>query len=645
MRRFLSFILVAGLVAGATVALASASSTSKRVSPETAYPWLPAGTTPAGTADNNWQYSNGDLGSTDYSLLKEINTSNVSKLHMVWQASFNGPGYNGLIEGAPIVVSGKGKNLPLENGTMFLSANKGMVALDPTSGKTLWTYQGPPGSSATQATFGGASSRTEAYGKGLVFTGQQDGSITALNAKTGAPVWTAQVSAVGTYAGHTSLTSPATNFWDDGKDGLVFAGPNYGDAPMRGHLDAYNAKTGDLVWRFFTTPDPSQFPYILSWANPAEAATGGGATWSNFAVDPQLGDVYVGVGNVYPETGRQPGKSLWSDSMIALDVRTGALRWYYQTVHHDEWDYDVSNPPVTFRGLVGGKRVPILAFGGKNGYLYELNARNGHPIFPIPEVPVPDLNGGKGAALNNTWPTQPEPTGGAGQLIPHCPTAAWISTALFQGGPLVAPNGTSVVPTCPFAPPYSDKYLSWGPSFWGGVDYERDSYNPLTNDFLVCANTNTIAVENLSATDWHQSVISTGQTPTAGQSATVSAINMGTNKMHWQINWMANKEGGCYSGILSTAGGLVFVGSRGDTSRGPVANLPAGAPPWGGFLYALDAKTGATLWSWQAPDYINAPPMTYTVNGKQYIADYVMGPVPTSAASTGKRDLLTIFSL
>src|SRR5207248_326345 len=129
--------------------------------------------------------------------------------------------------------------------------------------------------------------------------------------------------------------------------------------------------------------------------------------------------------------------------------------------------------------------VPILAFGGKNGYLYELNAKNGHPIFPIPEVPVPDLNGGKGAALNNTWPTQPEPTGAAGQLIPHCPTADFVSTALFNGGPLVAPNGTSIVPTCPYAPPYNDKYLAWGPSFWGGVDYERDSYNPLTNDFLV----------------------------------------------------------------------------------------------------------------------------------------------------------------
>jgi quinohemoprotein ethanol dehydrogenase len=649
MRKLFVLFVAAGLAAAVLVALASAArgtAGAKKITPgaEAGYPWLPPGTTPAGTSTNNWQYPGGDLGQTNYSLLKQINTSNVSKLKIAWQASFDGPTYGGNIQGAPIVVSGKGKNLPLEGATMFLSANAGMLALNPLTGAVLWTYKGPPTVNGSAATFAGSSARTEAYGNGMVFSGQQDGSIVALNSKTGAPIWTAQVSGAGVFAGHSSLVSPATVFYDDGKDGLVFAGPNAGDAPMRGHLDAYNAKTGVLAWRWWTTPDPNQFPYILSWANPAEAALGGSATWSSFAVDPQLHNVYFGTGNVYPYTGRAAGKDLWSSSMIAADVETGALRWYYQTVHHDEWDYDLSNPPSVFRALVNGKRVPVVAFGGKNGYLYELNAKSGHPIFPIPEVPVPDLNGGKGAALNNTWPTQPEPQGAAGQLVPHCLTADFVSTAL-GGGPLIAPNGTPIIPTCPFAPSWYDAYYAWGPTYWGGVDYQRDSYSPQTNDFYVCSTTTMIAVENRSPTDWHQLTLGVQQQPTYGQSGNMSAVNMGTNKMDWQVHWNADKDGGCYSGVLSTAGGLVFVGSRGDGSRGAVATLPAGSAPWGGYLHAYDAKTGNELWSWQAPDYINAPPMTYVVNGKQYLAEYVMGPVPASPLSTGKRDLLTVFSL
>src|SRR5436190_19176250 len=132
MYKLSSFLLATGLVAATAVALASASSATshaKSVSPETGYPWLPLGGISAGTATNNWEYPQGDLAHTNYSALKQINTGNVSGLKVAWQASFNGPTYNGGIEGAPIVVSGAGKNLPLESGTMFQSAHNGMVAL------------------------------------------------------------------------------------------------------------------------------------------------------------------------------------------------------------------------------------------------------------------------------------------------------------------------------------------------------------------------------------------------------------------------------------------------------------------------------------------------------------------------------------
>src|SRR6185437_1090233 len=121
-----------------------------------------------------------------------------------------------------------------------------------------------------------------------------------------------------------------------------------------------------------------------------------------------------------------PGKALWTDTIFSDNLKTGQMKWYFQTAHHDEYDYDVSNPPVRIDPVINGKRVPVVAIGGKNGWLYVLNAVNGGtvPNFPIPEVAVPNLNNGQGLALNTAWPTQPEPSGGAGEMMPHCMTNA-----------------------------------------------------------------------------------------------------------------------------------------------------------------------------------------------------------------------------
>src|SRR4029079_19511337 len=180
------------------------------------------------TTENNWEHPNGDLMATDYSMLKQINTSNVGNLKLAWQKSYFPPKFGGgLIEGAPIVVSGAGKNLPLATGTLFLSAAKGPVAINPETGDTLWKYVGanPLNQTGEYVRFG-STARALSYGRGLLFVGQQDGSMVALNGKTGSPVWTAQVSGAGTFTGHMTFSSPFTVFYDDGKDGLVFSAPN-----------------------------------------------------------------------------------------------------------------------------------------------------------------------------------------------------------------------------------------------------------------------------------------------------------------------------------------------------------------------------------------------------------------------------------
>jgi glucose dehydrogenase len=625
------------VLAGLTVALAAASSGKQGVAPENGYPWLPAGVQPAG---NDWPTTQGDISGTAYSTLTQINRGNVKNLKKAWEITLETTATSTTWppQNQPIVVSGKGKNLPLETGTMFMSVNTGAVALDPTNGNVLWRYQGPlidpvtrvPGRSNVRT------SRAQDFGKGMLFVGQQDRSIVALNAKTGAVVWTAQQASYGTF-GEVSrqASTPQTVYFDDGKDGIVIAYGNGGDAPLRGFVDGYNAKTGKLIWRTWNTPDPTQMPFILTWGNPANAAFGGSTVWSPVAVDPELGLAYWGTGNVYPYTGRAPGKNLWTSSLMAVNARTGALKWYYQAIHHDEWDYDCPTPPVLFNTVgTGVKQVRGVAFACKSGYIYELDRANGRAIFPIPEVKVPDLNEGKGAALNNTWPTQPEPTGGAGQVQTHCPTEAQAKRA-FPSWP-IAPNGLPMVVSCQYAAPYNDKYIVWGQALGGGVDYPRMSFSPQTNDLYICAKETLVAVANRSPTDWNQLTI-TGTDPEF--TGSVTALNMATNKIDWQVKYKGATDGACWSGAISTAGGLVFTASQGQNDA-TLATLRDAGKPYGGSIYAYDAKTGAQLWQWRADDYIYAPPMTYMVNGKQYVVEYVTGP-----PSSGKVDRLAAFTL
>ena len=134
-----------------------------------------------------------------------------------------------------------------------------------------------------------------------------------------------------------------------------------------------------LVWRWFTTPDPTQLPFILTWANPAEAALGGGGTWGSSAIDPGLHMVYSETGNAYAQLGRQPGKDLWTASTFALDENTGQLKWYWQEAHHDNWDLDHGGMPTIENVTINGKVYPALVTCNKAGNCEVLDRRERQP--------------------------------------------------------------------------------------------------------------------------------------------------------------------------------------------------------------------------------------------------------------------------
>jgi alcohol dehydrogenase (cytochrome c) len=660
MRKYLFLAAGAMLVGAMVVGLATASRSASAPS------WLAAGVAPAGA---NWLSGEGDVSNSRFSTLGQINSTNVQNLHVVWNQQFNTPDIQFSPEGQPVCCP---------NNLLYQAYIQGVAAMAPDTGQIAWNYAGPSSPQLTQLgqRLRVDNTRTTSYSPklNLIFDGQQDGSIAALDAKTGAPVWNTSVIGAGTYGDVTGAESaPFTQYYDiPGTNGIVLSAPNGGESPFRGHLDAFDAKTGKLLWRSWNLPDPTQVPYILSWGNPAEAATGGAADWSVPSIDPQLGMVYYGTGNPFPETNRAPGKDLWTETIMAVDWKTGALNWFFQTTHHDQLDFDLPHPTMVLRVPIDGKTVPVVAEGSKGGFFYVLNARNGGavPHFKITETPTFDP-AGTGIAQNNLFATQPFPSGASFCMAVVDYSPAGLAKCNWPGNPLVDEYGTGlgnpvVSPTqvtnlgnnlpiigAPESAAYNPtEYLVYGGAGGGGIfGYPPSAYSPLTHTYYGCLMNESGAHTNQGTSP---NVSTIGAPVTNGLQGFMSAIDLTTNTMKWQFDGTADGLGSCYSGSLATAGNVVFtwfkgrldqptLPSQGTTQQGAQTLLTPGAQ-----LDAFDATTGKILWVWGLPnDTAISPTVTFMYKGKQYLASYhgvALAGTP-GATATGQRDQLTVFSL
>lgn len=661
MRRVVLLAVVGVIASVAVVSLASGAAAPS---------WLAKGVTPA---SGNWLSGEGDWSNSRFSTLRQITSSNVSSLHVVWNQQFNDPSIAFSPEGQPICCA---------NNLLYQAYIQGVAAMAPDTGQIAWNYSGPSSPQLTQLgqRLRVDNTRTTSYSPQLnyIFAGQQDGSIVALDAKTGHPVWTTSVIGAGTYGDVTGAESaPYTQYYDpSGTDGIVLSAPNGGESPFRGHLDAYDAKTGKLLWRSWNLPDPTQVPYILTWGNPAEAATGGGADWSVPAIDPQSGDVVYGTGNPYPETGRAPGWDLWTESLMTVDWKTGQLKWFFQLTHHDWLDFDVPHPPMILNVPINGKSTRVVAEGSKGGLFYVLNEKNGSqvPNFKITETPTYDPSG-QGVATNGFASTQPFPTGASYcmDVVDYSP--AGLAKCNFPGNPLVDEYATSASSTIQvnsptqltnltnnrpiFGAPESSatdpgRYLVYGGAGGGGnFGYPPSAYDPNTTTYYACVQNEGGAHSNTTPGSYVQSSLSASAT--SGIQGFMSAINLSNNTMRWQVPGGATDLGDCYSGVLATAGNVVFtwwkgrsdmagtLPNQGTTQQGAGTLLTPGAQ-----IDAYDATTGKTLWTWGIPNDTGISPMvTYQYKGKQYLASYHgvgIAGLP-GATPTGQRDELTIFSL
>src|SRR6516165_4456068 len=284
-------------------------------------------------------------------------------------------------------------------------------------------------------------SRGLAMGAGMLFVGQLDANVVALDIKTGREVWRTRIE---DWRNGYSVTSAPLYY-----DGIVYSCISGGELGIRGRLTALDAKTGKTLWRAYTVPYPGE---PGSDTSPAPIPRGG-PIWNKPAIDPQLGLIYFATGNCGPDydgSVRQ-GDNLFCASIIALNAKIGAYVWHFQEVHHDIWDYDAASPVVLFDTMVDGQPRKGIAQAGKTGWVYILDRTSGKPLIGIDERPVPQ------EARQKTAKTQPYPQGDA--TVPQC-----------------APAVADIKAGCIFEP-FWNAPVAIQPSGQGGTNWSPMSYD------------------------------------------------------------------------------------------------------------------------------------------------------------------------
>ena len=517
--------------------------------------------TVASTSDEWTSYGGTPLGQHN-STLDQINESNVKRLGGAWTFRTGIANAFTSFEGAPVVA----------DGVLYITdPHSDVFALDAVTGVRRWEYRPRYETIDKLPLCCARNNRGAAVGGGKVYVSQLDGKLTALDHATGKVAWSVVVG--DPLKGYSGTGPPLF------ENGRVYVGVAGGEFGIRGYFSAYDASSGKLIWRFYTVPGPGTKGHE-TWPAGDAWMHGGGAVWTAPVVDHELGLVYFVTGNPSPDLNGhiRAGDNLYTDSIVALDVKTGKLRWHFQEIHHDVWDTDPSSPPVLFDMTVGGKRVPALAQAGKIGWVYLFDRATGKPLTPIKEMPVPQ------DAWQKTAATQPFVTGDS-----FVPQSCAEQLADF-------PNAKSMFP--PASPGHPIERCPGGN---GGSEWSPVSYDPATGYLFVCG------IDEPQVFAVHEGNEPTGKerlgsiwtrVPGGHYSGTLTAIDPHTNRIAWQ-NKLDNM---CIGGTLATAGGLVFIGDGDGTFR------------------AYSTRNGQSRWSFQTGAGVNAPPVTYAVNGKQYIA-------------------------
>jgi alcohol dehydrogenase (cytochrome c) len=527
--------------------------------------------------DADFPKVSGNLGNQSYSSLRQINKDRVRRLGAVWVNHIEGGLTSGTNQSTPVVI----------DGVIYIeSAFGNVVAVDGRTGVTKWKY--------TQ-TRGNLTRRGVAVGQGLVYTLSGDNFVVALNKDTGQVVWERQ------HEGFGNVEKVAVVYYG----GRLYIGTNDSD---RGAALALDATTGEKLWHFWGAPGPGEFGNDTwegdSWQE------GGTSPWIHPAIDPELGTVFFTFGNVRAGSSQdgstRGGDNLFANSLVALDLASGAYKWHFQSIHHDIWDMDNVMAPVLVDARIRGRDRKLVVFGSKSGMYYILDRRNGSAPLGIDEVPVPQ------EPRQKTSPTQPFPRQGG--WTENCVVNQPLGTSIPGNPNRAVPNYER---GCLYAAHWDVPILAI-PGHGGGADWNHHSFSPRTG--LMYTGFGYVASAH-SLTESSNGLRPPGEYQTGG----IVAVDPSTNRVGWKKRMPYSLAHG--NGILTTASDLLFIGQ-----------------PDGNFL-ALDAKDGDELWRFQTGAAISASPVTYEIRGEQYIVAYAGGTGIPYGNSAPRGDALWAFKV
>ncbi len=615
--------------------------------------------TNAGTENGEWRYWGGDAASSRYSPLDQINAENFEDLEVqwIWKGDNYGPSVDNILRSTPLYVNGRLYGVAGQRRTV--------VAIDPTTGETLWTFREPPTKRwemSMRKNYGKGVAYSEVDGEGRIYVVTPAFFLHALDPDTGYPIedfgdhGTVDLLADFGYEydpydgiprniGYITNSSPPIVV-----NGTIVVGNAHEQGYRQtrrenvpGHILAYDAKTGAHKWKFNVIPQPGEFGHD-TWESDAWSYTGNVSAWAPLSADPELGLVYIVTD---PPTndywgGFHPGDNLFATTILALDADTGERRWHFQTVHHDIWNYDNPTAPSLLDVTIDGERVPVLVQTTKQSFAYVLNRETGEPIWPIEEREVPESM----IPGEQTSPTQPFPTKPAAyemqgvteddliDFTPELRQAALEIMAEYQMGPLFNPplnrdndlgkksalicpggNGGTNIPGGTVADPetgilYTASIKSCGAPFLvPGAEMDPSYDNPTGTTLMAWVNGPGFGPRGVQGLPLFKPPYSR-----------ITAIDMNSGEHLW---WIPNgdtpdnvKNNRALAGIE-----IPNTGSRTHATALLTKSLLIYAEGRGGrpLLYATDKATGERLGTVEIPASTNTALMTYMHEGKQYI--------------------------
>jgi quinoprotein glucose dehydrogenase len=649
----------------------------------------PSATTPAAPAAE-WTTYGGTLASGRYSAADQINKDNFNRLQLVWRlkTDFLGPRPDTLYSATPLVI---GRVLYTTAGM-----RRAAIALNAATGEMLWMHAEDEGKRGDSAPRNGA-------GRGLSYWSSADGAdrriiyvtpgyrMVALDAATGRPVQSFGRDGVV----DLKLEDDQTIDLVTGELGLnatplvvgdvivVGAALRPGGAPrtmnnQKGYVRGYDARTGKRLWIFHTIPRKGEFGYE-TWLDGSAERNGNTGAWAQMSADPELGLVYVptemATGDYYG--GHRPGNTLFADTLLALDVKTGVRKWHYQTVHRDVWDWDLPAAPMLFDMNVNGRRVKALAQPTKSAFLFVLNRETGEPIWPIEERPVPQSDVPmERSSHTQPFPTKPAPFDRQGiaendliDLTPALKAEALEVSKRYKMGPIFTPPVRSSLEG-----PLATLQV---PGDVGGANWPGGAMDPESNYLYIHSHTaiylNALIPGNPAQSDM---AFTSGQARPAGAPPPprpaavegaegaggggvgggrgrgganvqglplikppydrITAYDMNTGDMVWQkphsstpddirnhpalkgvnVSPRLGQPGRTFIGVLATK--TLLIAGEGGVHTNEAGRRVA-------LLRAYDKRTGEDVGAVEMPEKQTGSPMTYVVNGKQYIVVAVSG--------------------